>query len=142
MTPHIAERQWLTPQRLRKFGESGKHQYQAPPVGEDCVYDLFAVCNHIGPYITSGHYTAYCKNSADSKWYCFDDSTVKPITEDQIVTKSSYLLFYQKRSAISRSVSTCSLSSSASHWSYRMSQTKFDENANPRVDPRVESQYK
>lgn len=41
---------------------------------------------------------AFCRNPADEKWYLYDDSQVKEIAEDQIVTKAAYLLFYQRRS--------------------------------------------
>uniref|UniRef100_A0A8C9TSM4 Ubiquitin carboxyl-terminal hydrolase 4 n=1 Tax=Scleropages formosus TaxID=113540 RepID=A0A8C9TSM4_SCLFO len=41
--------------------------------------------------------TAYCKNKIDGKWYYFDDSSVSSATEDQIVTKAAYVLFYQRR---------------------------------------------
>ena len=41
---------------------------------------------------------AFCKNPADDKWYVFDDTQVKETTEDQIVTRAAYLLFYQRRS--------------------------------------------
>uniref|UniRef100_A0A8C4NRV9 Ubiquitin carboxyl-terminal hydrolase 4 n=1 Tax=Dicentrarchus labrax TaxID=13489 RepID=A0A8C4NRV9_DICLA len=41
--------------------------------------------------------TAYGKNKVDGKWYYFDDSSVSSATEDQIVTKAAYVLFYQRR---------------------------------------------
>uniref|UniRef100_A0A3B4ZNV5 ubiquitinyl hydrolase 1 n=1 Tax=Stegastes partitus TaxID=144197 RepID=A0A3B4ZNV5_9TELE len=69
---------------------------------EDYLYDLYAVCNHHGT-MQGGHYTgnrarytttgdgfsfhksspgSHCKNSIDGQWYCFDDSDVHPISED------------------------------------------------------------
>ena len=33
--------------------------------------------------------TAYSKNKDDDKWYYFDDSSVSPATEDQIVVSVS-----------------------------------------------------
>uniref|UniRef100_A0A665UW35 Ubiquitin carboxyl-terminal hydrolase 4 n=1 Tax=Echeneis naucrates TaxID=173247 RepID=A0A665UW35_ECHNA len=42
-------------------------------------------------------YTAYGKNKVDGKWYYFDDSSVSSASEDQIVTKAAYVLFYQRR---------------------------------------------
>ncbi len=41
---------------------------------------------------------AFCCNPADDKWYVYDDSQVKQTSEDQIVTRAAYLLFYQRRS--------------------------------------------
>ncbi|XP_059795604.1 ubiquitin carboxyl-terminal hydrolase 4 isoform X4 [Balaenoptera ricei] len=60
------------------------------------VYDLIAVSNHYGA-MGVGHYTAYAKNKLNGKWYYFDDSSVSLASEDQIVTKAAYVLFYQRR---------------------------------------------
>ncbi|XP_017658693.1 ubiquitin carboxyl-terminal hydrolase 4 isoform X4 [Nannospalax galili] len=60
------------------------------------VYDLIAVSNHYGA-MGVGHYTAYAKNKLNRKWYYFDDSNVSLASEDQIVTKAAYVLFYQRR---------------------------------------------
>ncbi|KAM5153966.1 ubiquitin carboxyl-terminal hydrolase 4 isoform 2-T2 [Callospermophilus lateralis] len=60
------------------------------------VYDLIAVSNHYGA-MGVGHYTAYAKNKLNGKWYYFDDSNVSQASEDQIVTKAAYVLFYQRR---------------------------------------------
>ena len=38
--------------------------------------------------------TAYSKNKDDDKWYYFDDSSVSPATEDQIVVSVSLFLHY------------------------------------------------
>uniref|UniRef100_A0A6Q2Y366 Ubiquitin carboxyl-terminal hydrolase n=1 Tax=Esox lucius TaxID=8010 RepID=A0A6Q2Y366_ESOLU len=62
------------------------------------VYDLIAVSNHYGG-MGGGHYTAYGKNKADGKWHYFDDNSVSAASEDQIVTKAAYVLFYQRRDA-------------------------------------------
>ncbi|XP_034514203.1 ubiquitin carboxyl-terminal hydrolase 4 isoform X4 [Ailuropoda melanoleuca] len=60
------------------------------------MYDLIAVSNHYGA-MGVGHYTAYAKNKVNGKWYYFDDSSVSLASEDQIVTKAAYVLFYQRR---------------------------------------------
>uniref|UniRef100_A0A8B9BPJ5 Ubiquitin carboxyl-terminal hydrolase n=1 Tax=Anser brachyrhynchus TaxID=132585 RepID=A0A8B9BPJ5_9AVES len=62
------------------------------------VYDLIAVSNHYGA-MGVGHYTAYAKNKVNDKWYYFDDSSVSVASEDQIVTKAAYVLFYQRRNS-------------------------------------------
>uniref|UniRef100_A0A672YQ19 Ubiquitin carboxyl-terminal hydrolase n=1 Tax=Sphaeramia orbicularis TaxID=375764 RepID=A0A672YQ19_9TELE len=54
------------------------------PNAGPCRYDLIAVSNHYGG-MGGGHYTAYAKNKDDGKWYNFDDSSVSPANEDQIV---------------------------------------------------------
>ena len=53
-------------------------------------YDLFAVANHYGT-ISKGHCTAFCKNSLKNKWYEYNDSNVKEISEDNIITKGAYI---------------------------------------------------
>lgn len=59
-------------------------------------YKLFAVANHIGGSIHSGHYTAYCRDINSNDWFCYDDSNVSPISESQIVSNKAYVLFYKK----------------------------------------------
>ena len=44
--------------------------------------------------------TAYCKNSIDGQWYCFDDSEVQPVADDDVCQQTAYILFYQRRTAI------------------------------------------
>ncbi|VDK88138.1 unnamed protein product [Dibothriocephalus latus] len=48
------------------------------------VYDLVAVSKHMGE-LGSGHYTAYARNRYEDKWYEFDDSFTRPLTEDPLV---------------------------------------------------------
>ncbi|KAF9583310.1 CSN-associated deubiquitinating enzyme Ubp12 [Lunasporangiospora selenospora] len=65
----------------------------------DNIYDLFGVSNHMGG-LGGGHYTAYAKNEKQDRWYCFDDSHVSPVqNQESIKTSSAYLLFYRRRSA-------------------------------------------
>ncbi|XP_054911736.1 ubiquitin carboxyl-terminal hydrolase 15-like isoform X3 [Poeciliopsis prolifica] len=69
------------------------------PNAGPCRYDLIAVSNHYGG-MGGGHYTAYAKNKEDGKWYNFDDSSVSPASEDQIVSKAGYVLFYQRQDTV------------------------------------------
>ncbi|XP_020645109.3 ubiquitin carboxyl-terminal hydrolase 4 [Pogona vitticeps] len=71
-------------------------EFVCDPAAGPNVYDLIAVSNHYGG-MGVGHYTAYAKNKINGKWYYFDDSSVSPASEDQIVTKAAYVLFYQRR---------------------------------------------
>uniref|UniRef100_A0A672HR67 Ubiquitin carboxyl-terminal hydrolase n=1 Tax=Salarias fasciatus TaxID=181472 RepID=A0A672HR67_SALFA len=71
-------------------------EFVCDPKADPYVYDLIAVSNHYGG-MGGGHYTAYGKNKVDGKWYYFDDSSVSSASEDQIVTKAAYVLFYQRR---------------------------------------------
>ncbi|XP_076125184.1 ubiquitin carboxyl-terminal hydrolase 4 [Alosa pseudoharengus] len=84
-------------------------EFVCDPKAEPYVYDLIAVSNHYGG-MGGGHYTAYGKNKVDGKWYYFDDSSVSSASEDQIVTKAAYVLFYQRRDNDSPSKSTASAS--------------------------------
>eukprot|EP00121_Abeoforma_whisleri_P007845 Awhi_evm1s7176 len=66
----------------------------------DDSYDLVSVSNHHGG-LHGGHYTAYCKNHRDSKWYHFDDSRVSEVDEKEVKENDdAYVLFYCKRSYI------------------------------------------
>ncbi|NXA33364.1 UBP4 hydrolase, partial [Eudromia elegans] len=71
-------------------------EFVCDPRAGSYVYDLIAVSNHYGA-MGVGHYTAYAKNKVNGKWYYFDDSSVSAASEDQIVTKAAYVLFYQRR---------------------------------------------
>ncbi|XP_069721653.1 ubiquitin carboxyl-terminal hydrolase 4 isoform X2 [Phaenicophaeus curvirostris] len=71
-------------------------EFVCDPKAGSYVYDLIAVSNHYGA-MGVGHYTAYAKNKVNDKWYYFDDSSVSVASEDQIVTKAAYVLFYQRR---------------------------------------------
>ncbi|OXB78629.1 UNVERIFIED_CONTAM: hypothetical protein H355_002594 [Colinus virginianus] len=73
-------------------------EFVCDPRGSSYVYDLIAVSNHYGA-MGVGHYTAYAKNKVNGKWYYFDDSSVSLASEDQIVTKAAYVLFYQRRNS-------------------------------------------
>ncbi|NXX77179.1 UBP4 hydrolase, partial [Urocolius indicus] len=73
-------------------------EFVCDPRASSYVYDLIAVSNHYGA-MGVGHYTAYAKNKVNDKWYYFDDSSVSVASEDQIVTKAAYVLFYQRRNS-------------------------------------------
>lgn len=54
-------------------------------------FDSFSLCFAL---------TAYCKNSIDGQWYCFDDSEVSPVADDDVCQQTAYILFYQRRTVI------------------------------------------
>jgi ubiquitin carboxyl-terminal hydrolase 4/11/15 len=47
-----------------------------------------------------GHYTAHAKNIHDQKWHTFDDSCVTDIDENNVISKSAYVLIYQQQQPI------------------------------------------
>ena len=57
------------------------------------IYDLYAICNHRGN-LNNGHYYAYCKHK-NNKWYNFNDSDIKEIKEESLITNKAYCLFYK-----------------------------------------------
>lgn len=59
------------------------------------VYDLYAVCNHEGG-CSGGHYTATIKKE-DNKWYNFNDTTIKEIKKNNVISSKAYCLFYKKK---------------------------------------------
>lgn len=60
------------------------------------IYDLYAVSNHSGG-LGGGHYYAYAKNAIKNRWYCFNDSSVREMSESEVVTSGAYCLFYERR---------------------------------------------
>ncbi|CAG2175454.1 unnamed protein product [Oppiella nova] len=66
------------------------------PNNESKTYDLIAVANHYGG-LGGGHYTAYAKNYHTGSWHYFDDSNVSVASEENVVSKAAYVLFYQRR---------------------------------------------
>uniref|UniRef100_A0A8C3VQG5 ubiquitinyl hydrolase 1 n=1 Tax=Catagonus wagneri TaxID=51154 RepID=A0A8C3VQG5_9CETA len=127
MTPHVVQRSqssWSLPSHWSPW----RRPYGLGRAPEDYVYDLYAVCNHHGT-MHGGHYTAYCKNSVDGLWYCFDDSDVQQLSEDEVCTQTAYILFYQRRTAIpswsaNSSVAGSTSSSLCEHWVSRLPGSK------------------
>ncbi|XP_005228142.1 ubiquitin carboxyl-terminal hydrolase 11 isoform X6 [Bos indicus x Bos taurus] len=64
-------------------------------------YDLIAVSNHYGG-LRDGHYTTFACNKDSGQWHYFDDSSVSPVTENQIESKAAYVLFYQRQDVARR----------------------------------------
>uniref|UniRef100_A0A3P9KU34 ubiquitinyl hydrolase 1 n=1 Tax=Oryzias latipes TaxID=8090 RepID=A0A3P9KU34_ORYLA len=123
MAPHIVKRSqssWSLPSHWSPW----RRPYGLGRDPEDYLYDLYAVCNHHGT-MQGGHYTAFCKNSIDGQWYCFDDSDVHPLSEDEVCKQTAYILFYQRRATIpswsaNSSVGGSTSSSLCEHWISRL----------------------
>ncbi|KAJ3401340.1 ubiquitin-specific protease doa4 [Chytridiales sp. JEL 0842] len=71
-------------------------QSQKSSMGGGCVFDCYAVSNHMGT-LTGGHYTAYVHNGSKRQWYHFDDSRLSQCPETAVKTKQAYILFYVRR---------------------------------------------
>uniref|UniRef100_A0AAV2KDT0 ubiquitinyl hydrolase 1 n=1 Tax=Knipowitschia caucasica TaxID=637954 RepID=A0AAV2KDT0_KNICA len=123
MAPHVVKRSqssWSLPSHWSPW----RRPYGLGRNPDDYLYDLYAVCNHHGN-MHGGHYTAYCKNSVDGQWYCFDDSEVSPVADDDVCQQTAYILFYQRRTAIpswsaNSSVAGSTSSSLCDHWINRL----------------------
>lgn len=123
MAPHMVKRSqssWSLPSHWSPW----RRPYGMGRDPEDYLYDLYAVCNHHGT-MQGGHYTAHCKNSIDGQWYCFDDSDVHPISEEDVCKQTAYILFYQRRATIpswsaNSSVGGSTSSSLCEHWISRL----------------------
>lgn len=59
------------------------------------IYDLYGICNHSGG-TGGGHYTSYVKVE-NGKWYEFNDTIVREINEEKIISNKSYCFFYRKK---------------------------------------------
>jgi len=88
-------------------------EFVVNPKETNTIYDLYAVSNHYGG-MGGGHYTAYCKNLKNGKWYTHDDSRVSPADPNEIRSDSAYVLFYRRRVPTTKLSSSGSSSSSSS----------------------------
>ncbi|XP_063032152.1 ubiquitin carboxyl-terminal hydrolase 43 [Melospiza melodia melodia] len=98
MAPHVAQRGQPGGQLLGRWVPWQPTLCLPPGCPRDHLYDLYAVCNHHGS-MQGGHYTAFCCNALDGRWYSYDDSRVEWVREAEVSTRSAYILFYQRRRA-------------------------------------------
>uniref|UniRef100_A0AAY4AMK5 Ubiquitin carboxyl-terminal hydrolase 32 n=1 Tax=Denticeps clupeoides TaxID=299321 RepID=A0AAY4AMK5_9TELE len=59
------------------------------------IYDLYAISCHSG-ILGGGHYVTYAKNP-NGKWYCYNDSSCKEVSSEEIDADSAYILFYEQQ---------------------------------------------
>lgn len=72
------------------------------PGAQRPTYELAAVVEHLGGALASGHYQTYRRVSLQGnrpqdrsvQWYCCSDTTVQPVSLDQVLQAQAYLLFY------------------------------------------------
>ena len=67
--------------------------YCHPESNNHSKYELYAICNHIGNNINSGHYNAYLKSK--NNWFICDDENIIPISSQDLCTSDTYCLFYR-----------------------------------------------
>ncbi|XP_038649680.1 ubiquitin carboxyl-terminal hydrolase 33 isoform X2 [Scyliorhinus canicula] len=61
------------------------------------TYNLLSVICHHGT-ASCGHYTAYCLNDLNDRWFEFDDQSVMEVSESTVQNAEAYVLFYRKSS--------------------------------------------
>ncbi|XP_057973797.1 ubiquitin carboxyl-terminal hydrolase 16 [Malania oleifera] len=61
------------------------------------IYSLYGVVVHLDVMNAafSGHYVCYIKN-IQNKWFKIDDSTVKAVDRERVLTKAAYMLLYAR----------------------------------------------
>lgn len=59
------------------------------------IYDLYGICNHSGGTL-GGHYTCYVKIK-NGNWYEFNDTMVREIHQNNLISNKSYCFFYIKK---------------------------------------------
>lgn len=81
-------------------------------------YRLFAVVYHDGKDASKGHYIIDSYHSGYAHWLRYDDSTVKPVSEQHVlhprVNRVPYLLYYRRCDTISSAGSSGGQSSGQS----------------------------
>lgn len=96
-------------------------EFIGSPLSSSSEYDLLGIVNHRGSF-NGGHYVAYCKNAETGRWYEFDDSRVRVVSEEELMNVQAYLLFYiqkgevdreRQRQEILKVINSCSTGSSA-----------------------------
>lgn len=73
--------------------------------GAEGEYGLYAVVVHSGGSCRAGHYYAFVK-AANGMWYCMDDSAVRQVSVQSVLSQQAYLIFYV-RSCKSFSAENC-----------------------------------
>ncbi|RLN82219.1 hypothetical protein BBJ28_00011375 [Nothophytophthora sp. Chile5] len=62
------------------------------------LYDLYAVVNHSGSGLSSGHYTAHVRSANSECWWLADDAKVTSMAAEELApSTAAYLLFYVRR---------------------------------------------
>ena len=67
----------------------------APPSStQPSRFRLVAVVVHHGKTLGGGHYTSYCLDTTDERWFHYDDEHVTPVDEEVVARCEAYMLFY------------------------------------------------
>ncbi|KAI5017667.1 hypothetical protein ZWY2020_042555, partial [Hordeum vulgare] len=69
--------------------------FMSSPDDKPQYYDLYGVVEHWGN-TAKGHYVCYIRSS-ETDWFLFDDDKIGKMTEDRVLEKKAYVLFYVKK---------------------------------------------
>lgn len=90
ISKHLQFRQRLD---LTRFSRTTPQRSTTP-----LVYRLVAMVTHMGPAVSCGHYTAVAQAPCGN-FYQFDDSMVRPISQQAVFNTNAYIMFYELESA-------------------------------------------
>ncbi|GAA6108285.1 ubiquitin carboxyl-terminal hydrolase 26-like [Tachysurus ichikawai] len=68
-------------------------------VGPTSTYRLISVLSHVGPSAEHGHFVSDCSSKSPKQWITYNDLSVTPTTEEDVLRKRSsdaYVLLYEK----------------------------------------------
>ena len=69
----------------------------SPQSPDGALYQLVAVVVHHGRNLGGGHYTCFCKDSMNGRWYHFNDEHVAAVDEEVVCRSEAYMLFYAQQ---------------------------------------------
>jgi len=92
-------------QRMTPFLDKNQSLVEYPEINlvlngfsmDHSSYNLSAVCNHVGSSTKNGHYFTFAKSWVDQKWYSFNDQTILPLKNQEVISSEGYILFYEKQ---------------------------------------------
>uniref|UniRef100_A0A1A9VAM9 ubiquitinyl hydrolase 1 n=1 Tax=Glossina austeni TaxID=7395 RepID=A0A1A9VAM9_GLOAU len=91
------------------------------------AYRLFAVVYHDGKEASKGHYITDVYHTGYGSWLRYDDSSVKPVSENHVLVPRTprvpYLLYYRRCDTLPPQINTSSTSSSSNSSSNNNSNT-------------------
>lgn len=78
-----------------KFGEVLSETFTKVSLDKS-EYELYALIEHRGRSLSSGHYYSYVKNRDDDQWYWCNDSVIRKVDPQRIFSSQAYMLAYRK----------------------------------------------
>lgn len=71
--------------------------FDIAPNQDHPLYNLVAVSNHKGSSLHGGHYFSYVRASINSStWILLNDTLIKTVHKNSIITNQAYMLFYER----------------------------------------------